>query len=291
MPNILPFDLRLLQNADVQCMSKTQSLSFGRYLYQLQFNPAKCIETSADASWGAAAFWLKGQSMQPNGSKHAQSGFLQELSSYQQWSEQRASFLLPHQILSIAQLPVEIGGAQMHPQALLLPHAPSFFEQDPKSLRSDAIAALIMQAVNALDALAQTGWIHADLKAEHFVVYAGQVKLIDFEQAVMMEAEPPAVMNATPRYMAPELFHGEAKSMQSEIYALGIVLLEWLTGQRLQARSYQDWAYLHCQWLIIDLPEQFEVFLPILQTMLAKKKTLRIRDYYQIKMRLMTEIV
>ena len=37
-------------------------------------------------------------------------------------------------------------------------------------------------------------------------------------------------MNATPRYMAPELFQGQAKSLQSEVYALGIIFMSGLQG-------------------------------------------------------------
>lgn len=47
--------------------------------------------------------------------------------------------------------------------------------------------------------------------------------------------------------MAPELFHGANKTVQSDLYALGIVLYEWLTQTRLQANSYHEWAVLHCQ--------------------------------------------
>lgn len=283
MQNLLQFDAHLLSQANFRLKSKARSLDFGRYLYQLSF-PSQLLAQPA-------LFWLKAQNMQPNGYLHAQDGFKHELVLYQQWSGQPLGFLLPHQILSTQILAPELLLSQAHPQILLLPHAPSIFDQNPNLMTASDIAFLMMQVVNALDELAQLGWMHADLKAEHFVQYDSQIKLIDFEQAMPINLVQSVPMNATPRYMAPELFHGEPKSLQSEIYALGIVLFEWLTGQRLQAKSYEDWAYLHCQWLIVDLPQQFKTFEPLLKRMLARQKTLRFSDFSQIKMRLMTEIV
>ena len=90
--------------------------------------------------------------------------------------------------------------------------------------------------------------------------------------------------------MAPELFHGEAKTVQTDLYALGIILLEWLTDQRLQAASYQDWAYLHCQSLNIALPEPFQGFSPLLQGLLAKQQSQRWQNTMAAKRCLMTEI-
>ena len=60
--------------------------------------------------------------------------------------------------------------------------------------------------------------------------------------------------------MAPELFHGTRKNIQSDLYAFGVVLYEWLSQIRLQANTYHDWAVLHCQNLNIQLPDSFQIF-------------------------------
>lgn len=286
MQNLLQCDQDLLQTAVYRLKAKAQSLSFGRYLYQLQ-------KASNGDQVNSSCFWLKGQSMREDGFEHAQQGFLQELTLYQQWSLQRHSFLLPHRVISVNQLDHRqlIQADHLHAQLLLLPHAEPIFSQDSNQFNLSQIKALMIEIVSVLTQLTEFGWLHADLKAAHFVRYQGQVRLLDFEQAVPIASAKRPAMNATPRYMAPELFHGQPKSVQSDLYALGIVLLEWLTAQRLQAYTYEDWAVLHCQRLTIDLPQQFIFFEPILRDMLAKQKTQRMRDFSQIKMRLISENV
>jgi serine/threonine protein kinase len=286
MQNILQFNARMLQPAQFVLKTKARSLSFGRRLYQFQ--------AAVDGLGGAPQlFWLKGQLCSASSgnlvhhSAQAAAGFQHELSLYQALQRQRAGFLLPFQIIQTDCLSFAEG---LYPQALVLPDAPPLFSLDPRQLSMVQIQALLLQAADALDQLAQLGWLHADIKQEHFVQHAGQVRLIDLEQAQPIHALPPPELNATPRYMAPELFQGQPKSLQSDVYAFGIVLYEWLTGQRLQALHYEDWAYLHCQRLNIDLPQQFRCFQPVLQAMLAKRKSQRMRDFSQVKTRLTTEI-
>jgi hypothetical protein len=64
--------------------------------------------------------------------------------------------------------------------------------------------------------------------------------------------------------------------VQSDLYAFGIILYEWLTQSRLTAKTYQDWAVLHCQQLQIQLPDRFKQFLPLLNGLLQKHVTLRV---------------
>lgn len=286
MQNTLQFNEQALQSAQFVLKTKARSLSFGRRLYQFQ--------AAADGLGEAPAlFWLKGQrysdpsSSPVHHSAQAEAGFQHELSLYQALQRQRAGFLLPFQIIQTDCLSSAEG---LCPQALVLPDAPPLFSLDPRQLSMAQIQALLLRAADALDQLAQLGWLHADIKQEHFVQHAGQVRLIDLEQAQPIHAPHPPELSATPRYMAPELFQGQPKSLQSDVYAFGIVLYEWLTGQRLQALHYEDWAYLHCQRLNIDLPQQFRCFQPFLLAMLAKRKSQRMRDFSQVKTRLITEI-
>ncbi len=111
---------------------------------------------------------------------------------------------------------------------LLFEHAVGLFEQAAEQMSLEQVQQILWLAIDAIEIIYAAGYLHADLKREHFVIQQGQCKLIDFEQSLEIEHQS-LLMTATPRYMAPELFQGQAKCIQSEIYALGIIFLEWLT--------------------------------------------------------------
>lgn len=282
MQNSLLLNEQRLQSVDFILKTKARSLAFGRRLYQFKASPV--LETHK-----LSLFWLKAQQTIGEGSKQATLGFQHELNMYEVLNAQNASFLLPFQICKTEHLKMNLGTC--NPYGLILPNAVPILEQNADQLTIEQIKVCFINMVNVLHELTQLGWLHADVKKEHFVDYAGQMRLIDFEQSLALGAKPFTAMNATPRYMAPELFQGQAKSIQSDIYSLGIVMLEWLSATRLCAQNYEDWAYLHCQRLNIDLPQHFLCFKSLLQSMLAKQKSQRICDFSQIKTRLMTEIV
>ncbi|MBQ9048533.1 MAG: Stk1 family PASTA domain-containing Ser/Thr kinase [Solobacterium sp.] len=90
------------------------------------------------------------------------------------------------------------------------------------------------QLVSATGEAHRRGIIHRDIKPQNVIVKAdGSIKILDFGIALakgsMQLTEANNVMGSV-HYLAPELAKGESASVQSDIYALGIVLFEMLTG-------------------------------------------------------------
>jgi hypothetical protein len=77
------------------------------------------------------------------------------------------------------------------------------------------------------------GVLHRDLKPANIMVDArGEVHITDFGLAAIAEQlQGSEIRSGTPAYMAPEQLSGKEVSVQSDIYALGLVLYEMFTGK------------------------------------------------------------
>lgn len=272
--NSFKFNFEDLCSKKLICATKPKSLALGRRVF--------CWFEEHQQ------YWFKTQTLKSE--KVLEDSFQNELEFYLSLTHQQAkNITLPYQILSHS---AEINHFNIAMPLLVLPHAKCLFVESPQTLSTDQIKHKMIQALSVLENLHKAGWLHADLKAEHFVEDNTHAKLIDFEQSIKIEdVQNTKALNATPRYMAPELFHAEAKSIESDIYALGIIFYEWLKQERLFANNYYDWAVLHCQKLEIELPEAYLCFKSILNAMLHKQKKLRLSDISALKIGLITENV
>jgi len=96
---------------------------------------------------------------------------------------------------------------------------------------------LTVAICDALDTMHKHGVVHRDLKPENVMVLDDdQIKLIDFGIAMKEEARrithasvTPAL--GTPDYISPEQVKGQRGDQRSDVYALGAMLYEMLTGQ------------------------------------------------------------
>ena len=102
-------------------------------------------------------------------------------------------------------------------------------------LELDAAIDLIRQVCAALEHAHAAGVIHRDLKPENILVTPAQAaKLMDFGVARLRESPhltQDGALIGTFLYMAPELLEGEEASVQSDLYALGVMFYQLVCGQ------------------------------------------------------------
>ncbi len=91
----------------------------------------------------------------------------------------------------------------------------------------------VMQSVcSALYFAHQMGMVHCDIKPGNIMIDAdGRVLLTDFGISRMTDTATATMVGfGTPAYMAPELVRGKDPTPQSDLYSLGVVLYEMVTG-------------------------------------------------------------
>ncbi|MEU0812253.1 PQQ-binding-like beta-propeller repeat protein [Streptomyces sp. NPDC005970] len=90
----------------------------------------------------------------------------------------------------------------------------------------------VAQAAAALARAHEEDVVHRDLKPANLMLTPdGQVKILDFGIARFMESLSSSMVMGTFPYMPPERFDGHSGDVRSDLYSLGCVLHELLTGQ------------------------------------------------------------
>jgi serine/threonine protein kinase len=108
---------------------------------------------------------------------------------------------------------------------------------DGRRLPIERAMKITLRLCDALDYMHKHGVVHRDLKPENVMVMDDdQIKLLDFGIAMKEDARRltfagPSPMLGTPDYIAPEQVKGQRGDQRSDIYSLGAMFYEMLTGQ------------------------------------------------------------
>ncbi len=117
-------------------------------------------------------------------------------------------------------------------------------------------ARVLVEVSLGLEAAHAAGYVHRDLKPQNLVFDTSQVpapvKILDFGLVGLVEGEEqdspltrPGTFFGTPRYMAPEQAAGERCGPPADLYSLGVILYELLTGSPPFSGDVRQLAHQH----------------------------------------------
>ena len=147
----------------------------------------------------------------------------------------------------------------------------------------------IVQSALLVAKLHNAGWLHNDIKPSNILLdgfmpnhadnscIKADLLLTDFALAECLHAPILASPAGTPAYLAPERWQGQGATLQSDIYAFGIMMYETLTGERpfnidnQSSEPLREWAIQHCQQPIPTLPLEYSRYQNIIDKTLAKR--------------------
>ncbi|MBL8201816.1 MAG: protein kinase [Chromatiales bacterium] len=147
---------------------------------------------------------------------------------------------------------------------------------------------LMRDIAGALGVLHAAGILHRDLKPTNVLFRDdGSLALIDFglakQVALQAEVTGAGAIFGTPYYMSPEQGHGEAVDVRGDIYSLGVIFYEMLTGAKpFDGDTAMAVIIKHRQAPVPGLPTSLREFQPLIQRMLAKQPAERFQDVQEL---------
>lgn len=148
------------------------------------------------------------------------------------------------------------------------------------------VLELMAECASALDYAHQRGVTHRDIKPANLMLTpAGMVKIVDFGIAQRTTTDRTQILGVagSPRYMSPEQARDEKITPQSDLYSLGVVMYELLSGQpphRASELPSLMYKLLHEEPVPLDMlrPDLPERVAAIVHHALAKDREARYRS-------------
>jgi serine/threonine protein kinase len=157
-----------------------------------------------------------------------------------------------------------------------------------EGLTTRAALRIAGQIAQALEAIHSRGIVHRDLKPANILFRAdGRPVLVDFGLARDLTVNSTLTVAgqflATPRYMSPEQCLGRPVDERSDLYSLGAVLYEMITGSKIyESSNAAEVIAMHVNAPPPQLADLISVHQPLLDRLLAKKPEERFQSAAEV---------
>jgi eukaryotic-like serine/threonine-protein kinase len=146
-----------------------------------------------------------------------------------------------------------------------------------EGLSSMQALKILMQIAKALEAVHSAGVVHRDVKPQNIMFREGnRLALVDFGLAKEVDGRSTVthagLVLATPLYMSPEQYEGARQDERSDLYSVGVILYEMLTGKLpFTASNAPALAYQHVNSPVPRLPQRLAGYQGIVDRLMAKR--------------------